>query len=88
MNPQQNARTPTLALAPGAPAGALDGCPGDLVVTVEHSAGGWSSACEITLSIDCEAPRCWFSRLVVGGYGVSAALLDEAGYLHEEAANG
>lgn len=80
-----SAHLSTLRLAPGAPEGALPGCRGDLVVSIDHRAGGWSSACEIDVSIDCEAAGCWWSRLVYT-FTVSVALLDEAKQLHAVAA--
>lgn len=74
-----------LRLAPGAPAGALPGCPGDLVIDVDHSAGGWSSDCDVTVSIDCEAKGCWWSRMV-DTRSVPVAVIEEARRLHDEAA--
>ena len=67
------------------PVGALPGCPGRIELDVDHSQGGWTSACEIALTLSCEAPGCWWSADAWDG-PVDAGLLAAAHAAHDASA--
>lgn len=79
----RDARTPRgLRVSANAPSGALPGCPGRIVLTIDrNNCGSWSTPCSLDLSLDCEAPGCWWSRNEWDG-DVDAELFAVAASIH------